>query len=498
MAALNTFIAVGGIMNLLNAPFVPNGNYVCTWETQEAVAKKYNVEGENIPAKQRNVMNAEMLFGENSLYHIVPKEFRGSLYFLIDDGWDVPYNANSEKSRAPFGSLILDAEKFPGYGEEPAQRLKTLSEKVKELGYAGLGLWISPQIPFESEETTLEDAYRHWAKRAKWCNEAGVKYWKVDWGKHHAQREYLELMTDCVKKYAPKLHIEHSLSQGPFAGTKSPEDAIAKKMAELFEVSDYFRTYDVIEPFVENQTLCRLDGLLSNVDLGKMKSNVGGFVNVESAPLIAAGLSVNVGIMYGGGNVNALLNWQRLSPPMSVFEADYQKSERRLTDYKYGDVKPVFWTDFYGKDFEVSAPAITSRGTRLPEVENLDQPPFVMASCNSKTNAYAVSTLSRVMDPNNKVIVLADVKIFPKDIFAPIGVFGYYKNLTVQFEENLPENAKIYAQCLLDDEAFEITDKVDLKENSFNIDGKLLRLFGRSKDAFGYKEDPAVVIQIIT
>ncbi len=484
-------------MNLLSKPFAVTGNYLCTWETQEAVAEHVHAAGKNIPAKQRNVMNDEMLFREDSLYHLVPEKYRGGLFFLLDDGWDVPYDIDAETSRDPFGAVEPNPQKFPGYGRTSAQRLKTLSEKVKALGYAGLGLWISPQIPFEKDEATLEEAREYWTERAKWCAEAGVRYWKVDWGKHQFDREYLELMTDCVRANAPELLIEHAHGNGPFGGPYSPEDAVAKKMADLLEVSDFFRTYDVIEPFVDDTSLCRLDALLSNVDKTRVRADVKGCVNIESSPLIAAGLAVNMGIMYGGGNVNAVLSWQRLAPPMSVKEADYVKSERRLTDYKYGDVRPVNWTSFYGRMYEITAPAITARGTKLPTVEPMEEPPFVMASRHRDTGAYCVATLHRVLDPNNRYISLADVTVYPDMVTAPIGVFGYYKNLTVEFDGVVPQNAKIYAQCLLDDEAFEVTEQVTVDGNTLTVDGKLLRLWGRSKDALGYKEDPALLLQIV-
>lgn len=486
------------VVNILNKPYKETGNYLCTWGAQASVAKHFNVKGRNIPEQQRNVMNDDMLFRSDSLYHLVPKKYRSAIFFLLDDGWDVPYDTDaSNGALAPFGSVIPDSEKFPNYGNNPTEKLKTLSDKVKALGYAGLGLWISPQMVYEKEDATLEEARKYWSERARWCNDAGVRYWKVDWGKHCFTRDYLEMMTECVKENAPNLFIEHAFGQGPFFGATSPEDPKAKRMAEIFEVSDYFRTYDVLEPFVDSESLCRLDALLSNADKTKMKSGVGGYINIESSPFIAAGLCVNMGIMRGGGNVDAAISWQRMAPPMSVFEADYIKSERRLTDYKYGDVRPANWTDFYEKTFEISAPAITARGTKLPLVSEMEEPPFVMASCHSTTKAYTIATLHRVIDPNNHFISLADITVFPEALDAVIGIFGYYKNLTVEFDEKIPENAKIYAQCMLDDEAFEVTDKVNIENNRLVLEGKLLRLWGRSKKALGYKEDPAVAIKIV-
>ena len=54
-----------------------------------------------------------------------------------------------------------------------------------------------------------------WEERARWCHEAGVMYWKVDWGRGAADGNYRRMMTECVRKYAPALKIEHALVRQP-------------------------------------------------------------------------------------------------------------------------------------------------------------------------------------------------------------------------------------------------------------------------------------------
>ena len=484
-------------MNLLNKPFAQTGNYLCTWDLQEKIALKLNIDGKSIPIKQRNTLNDNMLFGENQLFHVVPKEYIESLYFLIDDGWDVPYGTDANESKAPFGSLILDGEKFKNYGATPTECLKTLNQKVKDMGYAGLGLWISPQIPFENENTTMEDHRKHWCERAKWCNDAGVKYWKIDWGAHAFTRDYLEMMTECIRENAPDLLIEHAVVHTPFGGPKTPEDEVAKKMANIMEVSDFFRTYDVCEPFSNTITFCRTNALLCNVKKENFIHNAKGYVNIESSPEIAAGLGLNMGIMAYNGNVGACLNWQRLAPPMSIFDADYIKSDELLTDSAFFETSPVWWFDAKGQEISATVPAVAARGTLLPKVEADTVKPIVLASCNTKTNAYAVSTLKRCFDMNKSVVAPAKVTVFPEDLTAPIGIFGYYKTLNIEFKENIPKTAKIYAQCLLEDQAKDVTKKVTISNNMLTIEGKDLRLWGRKSNAIGDTEDPALILQTI-
>lgn len=40
--------------------------------------------------------------------------------------------------------------------------------------------------------------------------EAGIRYWKVDWGVHHADVAYRELMSELALKYAPETVVDHS------------------------------------------------------------------------------------------------------------------------------------------------------------------------------------------------------------------------------------------------------------------------------------------------
>jgi hypothetical protein len=98
---------------------------------------------------------------------------------------------------------------------------------------------------------------------------------------------------------------------------------------------------------------------------------------------------------------------------------------------------------------------------------------------------------------NKSFIAPAKVTVFPEDLTAPIGIFGYYKTLQIEFSDAIPKNAKIYAQCLLETESQDITENITIDDNKIIIDGKNLRLWGRKSDAIGNTEDPALIIQII-
>ncbi len=55
----------------------------------------------------------------------------------------------------------------------------------------------------------------------------------------------------------------------------------------------------------------------------------------------------------------------------------------------------------------------------------------------------------------------------------------------------------MYAQCLLKNEAADITDRVQIDGNTLMVDGKDIRYFGKDKHDYTETFDPAVLIKII-
>ncbi len=474
-----------------------NGNYLCTWTIQEDIAKKEGHAG-NGTLGQRDAMDAAHLFAPDSPYHFMKREDLAGLYLLLDDGWDVPYHtaAGNWRKIGMFGSVEPDAERFAGYGETPEERLLTLSQKAKEWGYAGLGLWISPQKPFTEEENDPAEIERYWESRARMCEAAGVRYWKVDWGKYADNPTYREHMTTAVHRVAPHLRVEHAVCQGPYSGTTSPDDEIAEKMRQVMPVSDYLRTYDVQYPFADAATACRVDALLSRLDPKSVRPDCLGKINVESRPAVAAGLGCNLGIMRYRRETEAVLRWQRLAPPFSVKDAPYLASTERLTDSYYFSYNPDWWLPNANTEYSIRVPAVMARGTRLPVVHAGGAAPILLASENPETGAYAVSALRRTIDPNPMMIAAADVTIYPSSLHAPIGIFGYYTRLTIVYPEPIPARATVFAECLLSDSAFPVTEGATISGNTLTLDGKWLRYAGiPSREAEALCE-PALLITI--
>lgn len=91
-------------------------NYFCTWSVQnylygcgKADFQPEEAEGATGAAHARANMNLENLLGEQGWARRFYPTARGQLYFLLDDGWDVPQSADARW----FGSLIPDAGAFP-------------------------------------------------------------------------------------------------------------------------------------------------------------------------------------------------------------------------------------------------------------------------------------------------------------------------------------------------------------------------------------------------
>lgn len=480
-------------MNLIPKTSKPCGDYVCTWSLQEDTAHKLGIVGTKC-SDQRDALDDKTLFGEVNYYHHVPREYRSGLYLIIDDGWDVPYGTPNEKGQ-PFGSCDPDPEKWP-YGDTAVERLKGLVKRAKGLGYAGLGIWVATRTYYEDErEVSFEEAREYWIERAKQSNEAGISYWKIDWGRH-CDADYRTMMTEVLHKYAPGVIVEHAACQAPFSQMGDIESR-KRNTAAILPVSDAFRLYDVAKPFEDSSMLCRADEALSAPHARKLGTT--GILNGEVCAYVCAALGLASGIMYFGPNDEAMLRWHRIAPPFSIYANEYKKSDEILTDSMYFDRDPLWWIHVKGQYLEEKAPAVMARGCELPRVVPTGElKPFVCASKNPETGAYAIATIARTVDPNSDITALADIEFAVGGADALIGIFGYYASLTLKYSESL-EGRRIYAEDLLSDvnaadAALDITDEVKIDGNTVTLGGRLLRRIGLSARSNSEPSVPSLVL----
>jgi len=473
------------------------GSYFCTWWSQSAAAADLGLTGTGL-SEWRDALNQDSVFGTEKYYHPAERDMRRGIIFLLDDGWDIPIGTPNDGTCGHlYGSVDPDSVKFSHFGSTPKERLRKMSEKAKEMGYAGLGLWISPQ------KSSLcgydaEDDREYWEKRAEWCHSAGVLYWKVDWGRHDYDDEYRRLISDAVRKAAPGILVEHAVVQKPCTHHHPEEDFVARRTDRTHEqmsFCDAFRTYDVLEPFDKVCTLERANEALSAN--GKRENCGMALVNGENLYTISAALGLTVGIMNYNADAKACLNWHRIAPPFGAFESEYRASEEMLCDTAFFDTEICEWAPCKGRLVCESAPAVMARGCPLPAVAPVGgESPFVIAAKNPKTGAYSVATVRRSVDPVRDVYFLADVTVTDADPDCPLGVFGVFNSLTVEFSKIPSGEYRILAQDLTSDRALDITDKAELSGRRLFLDGRLMRYAGKYFRGHADRSEPSLVIKL--
>ncbi len=485
-------------INLIPPHGTLTGNYVCTWWCQTSAAEAIN-NGSTGSSKIRDALNQEFVFDEEKYYHPINKEERADLIFLLDDGWDIPIGAHDDgRQNFYYGSVEPDSVKFSRFGDTPKERLKGMSDKIKEMGYAGLGIWISPQ-ECGREEFKTGSPREYWETRAKWCSYAGILYWKVDWGAHDYDDDYRKLISECAKKYAPDLLVEHAVVQKPLSHNHGDIEKFladrAMRTKKQMEFSDVIRTYDVLEPFDKVCTLLRSHEALV---CSEMENHSGkGLINGENLYAVCAALGLTTGIMNYNKEALACINWQKIAPPFGIFEGKYNYSDEILSDTLFFDSEICEWAPCKGRTVVEKAPAIMSRGCPLPDVNKLmENAPYVLASKNPKTGAYSIATIPRTVDPIRNAYFLADITAKEVDPRKPIGVFGIFNTLTIEACDTISDSVRILAQDLLDKSAYDITEYATVTDNTITIDGKILRYIGKIARGHNDQSEPSVVIKI--
>ncbi len=495
-------------MNLIPEKIISTGNYYCTWATQARLRPADMIDDST---DVRNNMREDVLFGEDGILSSYMKEIRGDLIVLLDDGWDVPYGTKNPDDTGKFGSMKLDEGRFPSFTGTPAERLSKLVERIKSLGYKGVGLWVACQKPFKNGDPPedIEESRKHWEDAAKMCHEAGVCYWKVDWGRMAGNADYRAMMTECVREYAPGLEIEHFPSgmYPPFGkyvyGRDHFTDSELLWNSKISEVSDYLRTYDVHNFFANSITLNRVALLLES--RGEKSSAK---LNVEDSAYLGAGLGCAIGIMRhqkfekGRESKSTIrytetvraVKWQRISPPFAVGETDFRISGELLTDFHtFPPKNPDTWPFVAGKTLVLKSPAAVSRGCELPEASG-ESKPLLAASMNPQTCAYSIAALERTVGDDILESLRADVTADAKNA-GIFGIFGKYRSLTLTLEYS-PAGKRILAQDLSKDEAADVTDKVTINENKLIIPGTLIDEICRENLIPGDDSAPGIAIRI--
>ena len=126
-------------MNIIPEKIYDTGNYLCTWRTQNTVLKNKKLDKLNLN-QTRDSLCEEFLFGNPGILSLLDNEIKKDLIIVLDDGWDVDYGLKpspkdgGNEDYKKFGSMLLNEKRFPSFDGSPKERLKKLSDKIKEMG----------------------------------------------------------------------------------------------------------------------------------------------------------------------------------------------------------------------------------------------------------------------------------------------------------------------------------------------------------------------------
>ncbi len=460
-------------MNLIPKQNKNSPSYWCSWQAQNIMAV---IVGDAAKGA-RDMLDEALIFGESGYVHQYG-DVRGDLYFLLDDGWDVDYDVNPNQDPACFGSLIMSEKRFPSVqGLPPAQRLGVINRMVKSHGWKGLGLWVAAQRCAEDYQAPFSERdLAYWRERILWCRDAGVEYWKVDWGAHADHNAFRKALTEMAGQLYPALIIEHATCMLPLnayehadpalQGRYAGEDSVNALAKDAVTFSQVFRSYDVLGALSIPTTLDRLATLLP---IAK------GYVNGEDECYISAALGCTVGVMRSHyytdkirevgddrtwrlDEVTAALHWQRIAPPFIGTQTAC--SEDILFDEQYFDHGSTWYGDVFGKHVRQGAPARIARNLCVNSVwAEGEVKPYVVASLHPN-GAYCVSVQPRRINGARHYPGACVHCNVPSGVDT-VGLLGVGCDIVLHLPA-VPQ--KVYVQGLLGDQAVELPPEMQGSE----------------------------------
>jgi hypothetical protein len=520
-------------VNLVPVTINQSPDYWCTWGAQNyasdtaAVLNSLSLGPHSVTA---GYLTEERLFGQGGWSSAFPEILRRDLILLFDLGWDVPENQNIINSNWKLGSLEVAEDKFPSCSGSRENRLRVLDSLVRDHGWRGTALWL-PAHPFHDQYggITMEDGdvRAFYESALVMSRNAGILYWKIDYGYRGTDIGFRALITEMAEEFAPGVTVEHSRGSGPlndeqcpwdtenFHGTGSYrrwDDGKALETAvEIARVSHVLRTYDITQQLSIPTTLDRVSQILYELS----GSDAGVILNCEDEPYIGAALGCALGILrhpgmicpdgmnydpfqfrYRVDEVLRAVRWHRIAPAWSAGLGEVFLDSSRLKDSWYFSKGEAWATWVTGREVVQTASARVSRGLPLPEVESDGDPPFVICS-KHPSGAISVGTLPRISSAAGIYYPLADVTLFVDDPYVPIGIFGRYRSLKLVFDIPVrPARIRIVGQDLASEKAIELTGRIEIKPTHLIISGALISETGLSGSTEGDLSEPGMVLRI--
>jgi len=524
---------VNEMVNLIPESVNLSPDYWCTWGAQNYAAdtvslfNSLSLGGHSVTA---GYVTERWVFGPGGWSEAIPEILRQDLILLFDVGWDVPAGEMFDNSRWKLGSLEVATDKFPSCTGNREEKLQKLNSLVTGHGWKGTGLWLPSQAfntddPQKALSDSRTEAFYH--KAAEDCAEAGIVYWKIDYGSRGGDVRFRSMITETAEEYAPGLLVEHGRGSGPLNDEECPWDTdnfhstglysnwddgkVLETAADIAKASHVLRTYDITQQLSIPTTMDRVTQILR--DLSGSGEKV--IINCEDEPYIAAVLGCAMGVMrhpnmiyregynydpfrfkYRMDEVVRTVRWHRIAPVWGAGESMMNLDTLILQDSWFFEPGDAWATWVTGRKVIQSAHARVARGMALPEVKVDGVPPFVICS-RHPNGAVAIATLPRVSAEKQKYTPMADVTIRLNELEVPIGIFGHFNSLRIEFDQPVqPGELQILGQDLASDKAVDITSQVQINPDYLIIPGELISKTGLQVATKGDLSEPGMVMQI--
>lgn len=519
-------VAVPPGPNLVPAQPSSGSSYWCTWGIQNYSLDNLDPMSHSMVA---NNLTERQVFDDPGWATNYFQKARSDLYILFDLGWEVPRGLQFDHERWRLGTLEVATDKFPSCTGTPAERLLKLNHLCRQAGWRGAGIWVAAQAVGDGRDGHLmdpESLEAYFRERARWTREAGIEYWKVDYGARSGDVNFRRMLTRIAHEEAPAFSVEHARGCGPVNDEIVPweklvahhsgryaawdDGRILRQALELLSFSDVLRSYDVTAYFSVPTTLDRVAQLLAG---SSQIQTATGVLNCEDEPYVAACLGLATGVLRHPlwkdlkgmaydpyqirkriDEVTRAVRWQRLAPAWSVNHSATVLDPQVLKDtwvFRTGET----WAEWLGgREVVQAAPARVGRGTALPEVSAQGEAPFVAASCHPN-GSLAVATLPRIRRGQGIHFPLADVSLDAGAGDRPVGVFGRYRSLRLRLSGPLGAR-RLWAQDLAGDKATDVTSQVTLHSNAITLTGELIERVGLSAATPGDLSNPGLVLAL--
>lgn len=526
-------------MSLLPEAAVRTPNYYCTWAAQNYMygcgfesLENAELEGARGARHARDSMNETVIFGPEGWARRFHPRAKKDLYLLLDDGWDVP----PEVDPGFFGSLIPDERRFPSCKGAPADRLARLNQMAQDAGWRGIALWVAAQEApaLRPDKDGLDPKWQkdYWMERLIWSRQAGIGYWKVDWGAHAHDIAFRRNLTGWGHEAAPSLVIEHALCQSCI-NDERPDDEddpyylkslaihtgkvdgrLIRTQGQILSSADVLRSYDVLPYLAQAQTIERVSRLLAACQ--GMGAAGDCLINCEDEVYIAAALGLCAGVMRFPltglrpgtdadctfptskrnvkrrmDEVARLTRFQAVMPAFGADEAKVLADEARLRDVWRFLPGQTWLTTALDQAVAQSAPARVSRGMMLPEVRAQGEAPFVLAA-RHPGGAAAIAAIGRCRVDDSYFAPLADVTLDMEGRASDLGIFGCFRSLRLVHAGCAGK--LLFARDLLSDTAMDITSSVVIQDDTALISGELISRVGLDRAAPGDESEPGLLL----